>query len=447
MSNTILPHFLNVKAYSRRGFSPLQAKSSAVSRYQSLFSQLNWGLFPERALDRYKTVPPTPYASAAAAILIKLDQGLRSMSQLREYLAEQPGLSELLGFNALEGKRLTGGRRRLPTARHLTRLLREMPNEALQSLLDSSVEELRKASGEGAFGETVAVDTKLVIAWVKENNPKEGLSDRFEKENQPKGDADCRLGCKRRHNRSPLPTPLKEPLAGGRAEVGEFYWGYASGIAAMKVPGCGEVVLAELTQPFDQPDVSYFYPLMAQVERRLGYRPKYGALDAAFDAAYVYDYFDRAGGFAAVPLALRGGYQRTFNTEGIPYCAAGLPMQLRNTFSDHTHLVERRMERYGCPCSPVSACPLGHANAVKGKGCITTLPEGKGSRLRYTLDRNSQAYLDIYHQRTAAERIFSQAVALGIERPHLRNGRAIANLNTLIYILINLRALIRMRQK
>ena len=66
---------------------------------------------------------------------------------------------------------------------------------------------------------------------------------------------------------------------------------------------------------------------------------------------------------------------------------------------------------------------------------------------RYTLDRSSPAYLDIYHQRTAAERIFSQAAALGIERPHLRNGKAIANLNTLIYTLINLRTLLRMKGK
>jgi hypothetical protein len=44
----------------------------------------------------------------------------------------------------------------------------------------------------------------------------------------------------------------------------------------------------------------------------------------------------------------------------------------------------------------------------------------------------------------ADERINSQAVALGIERPHLRNGQAIANQNTLIYLLINLRFLHRL---
>lgn len=35
---------------------------------------------------------------------------------------------------------------------------------------------------------------------------------------------------------------------------------------------------------------------------------------------------------------------------------------------------------------------------------------------------------------------------LDIERPKLRNGSAIANLNTLIYALINLRALQRLRR-
>ena len=49
--------------------------------------------------------------------------------------------------------------------------------------------------------------------------------------------------------------------------------------------------------------------------------------------------------------------------------------------------------------------------------------------------------------RTATERINSQATDLGIERPKLRNGAAVANLNTLIYALINLRALQRVQAK
>ena len=50
-------------------------------------------------------------------------------------------------------------------------------------------------------------------------------------------------------------------------------------------------------------------------------------------------------------------------------------------------------------------------------------------------------------QRTATERINSQAVDLGIARPKLRNAASIANPNTLTYVLINLHALQRVRQR
>jgi len=45
------------------------------------------------------------------------------------------------------------------------------------------------------------------------------------------------------------------------------------------------------------------------------------------------------------------------------------------------------------------------------------------------------------------EGINSQAVALGIERPKLRRQSAIINQNTLLYVLINLRALQRIRAR
>ena len=99
------------------------------------------------------------------------------------------------------------------------------------------------------------------------------------------------------------------------------------------------------------------------------------------------------------------------------------------------------------------ACPVRHPN-WKHQGCTVQMPTSIGARLRYTLDRDSELYKQVYRQRTAVERtlaphasagVNSQAVALGIERPHLRNGPAIANQNTLIYLLINLRFLQRLR--
>jgi hypothetical protein len=138
--------------------------------------------------------------------------------------------------------------------------------------------------------DVVAIDTKHIIAWVKENNPKAYVHDRFDKTRQPPGDPDCRLGCKRRHNkiasqpgtlRHTLPTPHANPGPAAGLVFGEYYWGYGSGLAVVPIPGDGEFVLAERTQPFDEPDVSYFFALMQQVEQRLGHKPRFGALDAA----------------------------------------------------------------------------------------------------------------------------------------------------------------------
>jgi hypothetical protein len=215
--------------------------------------------------------------------------------------------------------------------------------------------------------------------------------------------------------------------------------------------GWGEFILAELTLPFNQPDVAYFFPLMAETERRLGFRPKYAALDAAFDSHYVYDYFHQAGGFAAVPFSRRGGAEpRQFDPDGLPLCQAGLAMALKHTFISHTGLFSQRQARYGCPLlvpKPTGqACPINHPRWPKG-GCTTTLADTPGARIRHQLDRHSEAYKHVYHQRSATERINALAVELGIERPKFRNQRSVANTNSLIYILLNLRAIQRVRRK
>jgi hypothetical protein len=234
------------------------------------------------------------------------------------------------------------------------------------------------------------------------------------------------------------------------ANAGEYHWGYASGIVATRVPDWGEFVLAELTQPFDKSDVSYFFPLMADVERRLGFRPKFGTLDAAYDCWYVHEYFHSAGGFAAVPFSQRGGHKITFDEQGLPICQAGLSMPLKYTYVSRTSLIEHERARHVCPLlfpeKTGQICPVNHKQWPKG-GCTSSFATSIGARIRYQLDRDSDIYKQAYKQRTASERINSQAVALGIERPKLRNGTSIANHNTLLYVLINLRALWRVRQQ
>jgi len=436
--------------------------SVEAMRCLNLLGPLAWDGFPERDLQRNYGQPSTPYSALAAACLLKLHLGIRSYAELVHWLAENPSIAWLLGFRSAASGFIPAWRvavEGLPDQRHFSRLLHKAPNSCFQFLLASSIHLLFAEFSRRhiVVPDTISLDTKHILAWVKENNPKAYIDNRFDKTVQPSGDIDCKLGCKRRHNRRkgggeiPPDTPATNPIPGERVQVGEFYWGYASGVAAIKVSDWGEFVLAEITQPFNCPDASCFFPLMEIVERRLGRKPRFGALDAAFDAFYVYDYFHQAGGFAAVPLAEKGKTaHRLFTPAGLPLCSAGLAMPLKLAYWDRTTaIVEYQRGQYVCPlfypAETGKLCPINDEHWTKG-GCITTIATSIGARIRHQLDRNGDAYKQIYKQRTAVERINSQAVDLGIERPRLRNRLAIANINTLIYTLINLRLLQRIKK-
>ena len=373
----------------RHALPAVLTESPLTMRYLDLIGPLAWHRLPERNLQRNWGQTTVPHVAFAAACLVKLNEPRLSMGDLRQFLLDNPPLLWLLGFPLRPAPHQPYGfdpDRSLPTPRHLTRLLRTIPNATLQFLLADSVRLILAELASHALPapQCIALDTKHILAWVKQNNPKQYVEDRFDKTKQPKGDPDCKLGCKRRHNQhatppehAPKPTPTRNPQPADGRQIGEFYWGYASGLVAAKVPGYGEFVLAELTQPFDQPDVSYFFPLMHQVEHRLGAKPRFASLDAAFDAWYVYAYFhcqDDPAAFAAVPFAEKGGYkagQRYFSPDGLPLCAANLPMPLKFTYTDRTVcFIEHQRGKYVCPLHfPTQAadtCPVNHKNWPKG---------------------------------------------------------------------------------
>lgn len=419
-----------------------------------LLRQVDWEQLPTALSWRTQGERLVPLAAYVGAYLVKLERNLSTFGALRRFLCEHPALVWALGFPLVKRRGTVGGfdaNASLPAHKHFTKKLALIPNEVLQSLLDAQVAVLQEQLGE-SLGQVISIDTKHILAWVKENNPK-AYPDKDENgqpvsnKKQPAGDKDCKLGCKRRRNQT---TPTKEgkPLT-EKGTLGEYYWGYASGVVATKVENVGEFVLAECTQTFDLTDISYFFPLMEQVEARLGFRPPFATADAAFDAFYIYDYFHRpeGEGFAAIPLRQMKHGIRLFDTDGLPLCEAGLAMPLKNSYTNRTSLVQHTRGRYVCPLlhpQPTGeCCPIDHEE-WPGGGCRLTMPTSIGARVRYQLDREGDAYKDVYRQRTAVERIFSQAVNLGIERPKLRNQAAITNINSLTYLLINLRLMLRL---
>jgi hypothetical protein len=158
----------------------------------------------------------------------------------------------------------------------------------------------------------------------------------------------------------------------------------------------------------------------------------------------VYQVCADTGGIAAIPLNRRGQAAPDRDARGVPRCARGLAMVPWRQF---THEDGYRVQRFGCPLllpSPTGQrCDDPHFRA--GTGCVHGINLEPGGLLRATLDRQSDAFQAIYRQRTSAERINSQATALGIERPKVRTAASVARLNTLTYLVINARALQRVR--
>src|SRR5262249_30602337 len=138
----------------------------------------------------------------------------------------------------------------LPTRSWFGQKLRQLDPTLLTDLLAATVRDLKKEIP--GLGEVVAFDVKHIYAWVKENNERAYINDRYDKPHIPVGDPDCKLGVKRSTN--------QEQADGSSKEKKELIWGYGSGVAAATTPDYGDVVLAEYTQPFNDGDVTYFRP-------------------------------------------------------------------------------------------------------------------------------------------------------------------------------------------
>jgi Transposase DDE domain len=424
----MIPAMLAVRA---RPLSALDATDPVVCRYRAIFAELDWRRVPER--DPQRAWPgrcPQPRSAYLKALLVKVCERQPYVTELRAYLVEHPALVLELGFRPVLDATQPAGfdvERTVPGVRWLRHQQQTLDQEVLRALLAGTV--VAVASAVPDFGATVAIDVKHSYAWVKENNPKVETSQRGDPARQPRGDPDCRLGVKRQRNQD----------LGGRKT---YLWG--CGVASAIHPLLGDVVLAEWTQPFNQQDITWAAPLLTQTGAHLGFHPPNLAADAAFDAWHVYQRCADLGGMAAVPLNQRGP-RPVRDAAGHPSCAQGWSMTPTSQFQ---HEDGYRAQRYACPLlrpTPSGVtCP--DARFARG-GCRKVVNLELGGLLRLSLDRQSAAYRRLYNQRTSAERINSQATALGIERPKVRRLASVARLNTLTYVVINIRVLQRLRRR
>ncbi len=405
-----------------------------VEHYRAFFALLDWSVVDDfQAKHAARGRPAHPESAYIKAFLMRQHEGFAYTSQLRRFLLKHPLLVIELGFHLVLDPSCPYGfdlEETLPCRYWFTQKLQLLDAGLLQALLHATVAALQHEIP--ALGEVVAFDVKHIFAWVRENNPNVYVKGPFNVTYIPKGDPDCRLGVKKSSN--------QEQPDGSKKKKKVSLFGYGTGVAACTDPVYGDVVLAEYTLPFNEADVTYYRPLFRRAVVAANQFPTYVAADAAYDFWYVYETVAHGLGIAAIPLNNHGHEEVPRDPDGTPRCSKGLRMTPTFQFQ---HTNGFRAQRFRCPLlfpeRTGEVCD--HDQFAKGKGCVKDPNWEKGGLMRALLDRSSPLYKVIYNQRTSCERINSQAQALGIERPKVRNIHSVRNLNTLIYVVINVRAL------
>ena len=253
-----------------------------VADSRALFSLLDWSIVEHWQTARSSRGRPAhPESAYLKAFLIRIKQGLIYTTQLRDLLVKHPLLVIELGFHLVLDPTHPDGfdvERTLPGRYWLGEKLRLLDRDLLHDLLAATVTALQAEIP--GLGETVAFDVKHLYAWVKQNNERVYVTDRYDKTQRLAGDPDCKLGVKKRSN--------QEHADGTTSDRPELIWGYGTGVAAATTADYGDVVLAEYTQPFNQADVTYFRSLDQHTVVALHQFPTHVTADAAFDAWYVY---------------------------------------------------------------------------------------------------------------------------------------------------------------
>jgi hypothetical protein len=168
------------------------ADDPVAQHYEDLFEWLEWSAVPENddSLPRRGRLPH-PEAAYIKAYLVMVNQKLDYHTDLYDYLCDHPALVWLIGFRLVADKHSPYGfdvAASVPSARHLRRKLGTLDRRVLVALLAQTVQQAVAVMP--GLGETVSVDVKHIYAYVKENNPRVEVKDRYDPNRQPRGDPD-----------------------------------------------------------------------------------------------------------------------------------------------------------------------------------------------------------------------------------------------------------------
>lgn len=419
---------------------PLEAwQDPLVKEYEQIFNFFDFSVLPvpkcgpkRNTLEVY-----------AKVFLIKVNEKLHTSSELREFFFDHPQLIPLVGFYPIYTK-LTGAldlQKTVVSQRHLRRKLQSIHNQHLKLLLKQTVDQLQ---AQGLLKGTVIADTTEILAWVKENNLKQRVDNRFDKTKHIKGFPGCSLGAK--------PVPGEKDTK-GNPKI-RYFWG-AKQAALVEPTEHGPAFLYEEVFTAKTSDVKTALPTLKPLVERWKFRLKKFLADAAYDAFEIYQYVyakdkpdtHRKPANAYIAINTRGHKRlnHQFSEKGNLICEADLEMTNGGRWFDKHKGYHR--QKFTCPLvdqktkCKCGTCPINHEKFQKN-GCYRYINLDDQEQLRFKIHRDSKEYKETFKQRTFVEQAFSYIKEqYDIEMPKVRNLNSVKNIYTIAAILNNVQIL------
>ena len=372
--------------------------------YDSLFLNLDLSFVREYPKTGRKGF--SSHAMICAFIVMKCE-GFPMITDLVDYLNNNLLIAHYCGFDISLP---------LPSYWTFDRFLKNFDHSILSYIMQSQVLSL---AADGIIDTSfIGLDSTPVSANTSQNNPKSLLSNKFQPDNQPKADKDCKLGVHTASNQT-------------NEKRYEFYWGYKSHVLVDCISG---LPIYEMTTTAEVADSTVALDILAGTHAFLPVTECTFLADKGYDVKKIYNLVKELyDGECIIPLNKRNTKNPKLLPQGNPICEAGLAMWKDGKFSDRN----RTRQKFCCPLksSKDADCPCHHKNFYNGKkhrGCTRyiTIPDD----LRLSIDRNSRCFKSSYSLRTECERYNSRFKNTGQERMWVRNKSSVANLNTLAHI-------------
>lgn len=386
------------------------AELPPVIQYEKLFENLP--TLSEKAGKRGRR--PISRNSLLKALVYKALRRLATLTDLQFDLNNNPSVCQALGFNPLKPA---------PSVERFSSFLRDTEHQDIvdirtqlvQTLLDTKV----------IHGKELAIDSCPITVFLKENNLKTSMADRFNKTRIPKGDPDARLGVMIHYL-----NPFKKKVS--------YFWGYRNHVVSDTVT---ELPLWEITYPANKSELNIAKPLITKAWQRFDLDIDVVTADANYDAeSFLSFIINELKAQAIVPMQPRNRQTDIYQIKsGKVVCSAGLPMYRKGKMRPkRTGIL---YQQYTCPVvydrvlkKQHIACPVLHPKFFAGKGCNALIRLEPS--IRAQIDYGTVKFKEQYNKRTAAERVFSRLLAIAMQNPTVRGLQANRNHTTIAHIAV-----------